>query len=176
MFFSQVFTSRSFTLALQYLRGVLCCFRFCLRGFNLLLFIIKRKHWQTLNLQQLKKQKKCNFVSFKTFCQCHFLPLLKGYLKTHFEFSFGTNINFTYSNSYLQLIQKMSETDPGPLPLSTSKMELAVTIINGSLIYAKSPVLVRRLRDLSWHPHYCYPVKSPTLEIILISLLYLLSF
>ena len=70
----------------------------------------------------------------------------------------------------------MSETDPGPLPLSTSKMELAVTIINGSLIYAKSPVLVRRLRDLSSFPHYCYPVKSPTLEVILISLLYLLSF
>ena len=40
-------------------------------------------------------------------------------------------------------MQKMSETDPDALPLSTSKMELAVTIINGSLIYAKSPVLVR---------------------------------
>ena len=40
----------------------------------------------------------------------------------------------------------MSETDPGPLP--TSKMELAVTIIKGS-IYAKSPVLARRLPDLS---------------------------
>ena len=41
----------------------------------------------------------------------------------------------------------MSETDPGPLP--TSKMELAVTIINGSPIYAKSPVLTRGLPDLS---------------------------
>ena len=41
----------------------------------------------------------------------------------------------------------MPETDPGPLP--TSKMELAVTIINGSPIYAKSPVLARRLQDLS---------------------------
>ena len=32
----------------------------------------------------------------------------------------------------------MSETDLGPLQIS--KMELAVTIINGSPIYAKSPV------------------------------------
>ena len=39
----------------------------------------------------------------------------------------------------------MSETDPRPLP--TSKMALAVTI-NGSPIYAKSPVLARRLPDL----------------------------
>ena len=41
----------------------------------------------------------------------------------------------------------MSEIDPGPLP--TSKMEFAVTIINGSPIYAKSLVLARRLPDLS---------------------------
>ena len=41
----------------------------------------------------------------------------------------------------------MSETDPGSL--TTSKMELAVTIINGSPIYAMSPVLARRLTDLS---------------------------
>ena len=34
-------------------------------------------------------------------------------------------------------------------PMSTSKVELAVTIIEGSPIYAKSPVLVRRLPDLS---------------------------
>ena len=40
----------------------------------------------------------------------------------------------------------MSETDSRPLP--TSKMALAVTI-NGSPIYAKSPVLARRLPDLS---------------------------
>ena len=33
----------------------------------------------------------------------------------------------------------MSETDPSPLP--TSKMELGVTIIKGSLIYTKSPSL-----------------------------------
>ena len=34
----------------------------------------------------------------------------------------------------------MSETDPGRLP--TSKVELAVTIINDSPVYAKSSVLV----------------------------------
>ena len=45
----------------------------------------------------------------------------------------------------------MSETDPGHLP--TSKMELAVTIINGSPIYAKSPILVRRLPHLSSITH-----------------------
>ena len=44
----------------------------------------------------------------------------------------------------------MSETDLGALP--TSKRELAVTIINGSLIYAKSPVLVRRLQHLHLLP------------------------
>ena len=41
----------------------------------------------------------------------------------------------------------MYETDPGPLPVS--KMEFAVTIINGSPIYAKSLVLARRPPDLS---------------------------
>ena len=50
----------------------------------------------------------------------------------------------------------MSETDPGPLP--TYKMELAVAIINGSHIYVKSPVLARRLPDLSstfiYHLYY----------------------
>ena len=48
-------------------------------------------------------------------------------------------------------MQKISETDPGPLP--TSKMVLAVTIINGSPIYAKSPLLARRLPDLSSITH-----------------------
>ena len=73
----------------------------------------------------------------------------------------------------------MSEIDPGPLPIS--KMKLAVTI-NGSPIYAKFPVLTRRLPDLSstffyhlHYPHYYYPVKSPALAIILISLLYLFA-
>ena len=74
----------------------------------------------------------------------------------------------------------MLETDSGPL--STTKMELAVTIINGSPIHAKFPILVRRLLDLSsifiyhlYYPHYCYPVKSPVLAIILLSLLYLVA-
>ena len=44
----------------------------------------------------------------------------------------------------------MSETDLGALP--TSKRELAITIINGSLIYAKSPVLARRLPHLHLLP------------------------
>ena len=39
----------------------------------------------------------------------------------------------------------MSETDPSPQPLS--KMELAVTIINGLSIYVKSPVFARRLQQ-----------------------------
>ena len=40
----------------------------------------------------------------------------------------------------------MSETDPSPQPLS--KMELAVTIINGLSIYVKSPVFARRLQQM----------------------------
>ena len=73
----------------------------------------------------------------------------------------------------------MSETDPGPLP--TYKTELSVTIINGSPIYAKSPVLARILPDLSskfiyhiYYPH-CYPVKSPALALIFLNLLYLFA-
>ena len=45
----------------------------------------------------------------------------------------------------------MSETDPVPLP--TSKIKLAVTIINGSPIYAKSPALARKLSDISYITH-----------------------
>ena len=45
----------------------------------------------------------------------------------------------------------MSETDSVPLP--TSKMEPAVTIINGSPIYAKSLVLTKKLSDLSYITH-----------------------
>ena len=41
----------------------------------------------------------------------------------------------------------MPETDPDTLP--TSKKQLAVIIINGYLIYAKSLVLASRLPDLS---------------------------
>ena len=63
----------------------------------------------------------------------------------------------------------MSETDPGPL--ATSKMELAVTIINGSPRYAKSPVLARRL------PHLLsVPTLLLALAIILLSLLYIFAF
>ena len=40
----------------------------------------------------------------------------------------------------------MCDTDPDPLP--TSKMELALTIINGSPIYVKPPVLARKLSGL----------------------------
>ena len=71
----------------------------------------------------------------------------------------------------------MSQKAPGPLPIS--KMELAVTIINVSQIYAKSPVLARSLPDLSptfiyhiHYPHCRYHVTFPTLAIILLSLLY----
>ena len=74
----------------------------------------------------------------------------------------------------------MSETEPGPL--STPKMVLAVTTINGSPMYVKPPVLTRRLPDLSptfiynlYYPHFYYPVKSPALVIILLSLLYLFA-
>ena len=45
----------------------------------------------------------------------------------------------------------MPETDSGTLP--TSKMELDVTIINGSPIYGKSLVLAGRLPDLSSTTH-----------------------
>ena len=74
----------------------------------------------------------------------------------------------------------MSEIDSGPLLIS--KMELAVTMITVSPIHAKSPVSTRRLPDLSstfiyhlYYPHYCYPVKSPALAVILLSLLYLFA-
>ena len=74
----------------------------------------------------------------------------------------------------------MPETDSGSLPIS--RMELAVTIINGSPIYAKSLVMDSKLPDLSsifyfiiYYPHYCYPVKSPALAIILLSLFYLFA-
>ena len=70
----------------------------------------------------------------------------------------------------------MSETDPGSL--STSQMELAVTIINSpppprlcqvSRIGHGTPAFI------VYYPHYCYPAKSPTLAMILFSLLYLFA-
>ena len=45
----------------------------------------------------------------------------------------------------------MYEKDPSPL--SRSKMELVVTIINDSPVYAKSPVVARRLPHLSSITH-----------------------
>ena len=44
-------------------------------------------------------------------------------------------------------MQKMYKTDLGPR--STSKMEVALKIINGSPINAKSLVLAKRVPDLS---------------------------
>ena len=74
----------------------------------------------------------------------------------------------------------MSEIDPGPL--SISKMELPVTTIDGSTIYAKSPVLARGVPDLLstflyhlYYPQYGYPVKYLASAIILLSLLYLFA-
>ena len=74
----------------------------------------------------------------------------------------------------------MSQIGPGGLPIP--KMELAVTIINVPQIYAKSPVLARRLRDLSptfiyhiHYPHCRFPVTFPALAIILLSLSYLFA-
>ena len=47
----------------------------------------------------------------------------------------------------------MSETDPGRLP--TSKMELAIIIINGSPIYAKPPCVGQEtLAFIIYYPHY----------------------
>ena len=48
-------------------------------------------------------------------------------------------------------MQKMSQTDPDPL--LTSILKLAVTIINGSPIYPKPPVLARRPGVLSSITH-----------------------
>ena len=69
----------------------------------------------------------------------------------------------------------MSQIGPGGL--SIPKMELAVTIINVSQIYAKSPVLARSLPDLSptfiyhiHYPHCRFPVTFPALALILLSL------
>ena len=66
----------------------------------------------------------------------------------------------------------MSETDPGCLP--PSKVELAVTIINGSPVYAISSVLARRIFIYHLYPHCCYPVNS--LAIVLLGLLYLFAY
>ena len=62
-------------------------------------FIIKREPLVDETLIEIesavtKQTKKCNFTSD------NFLPPSKGYLKTHFEFSFGINTNIIYSNSH----------------------------------------------------------------------------
>ena len=46
-----------------------------------------------------KQTKKCDIVSFKTFTSDNFLPTSEEYLKRRFEFTFGINVTFTYSNS-----------------------------------------------------------------------------
>ena len=92
-----------------------------------------------MNLLKLNKQKRAILFLSKHSASSNFLPPSKGYLKTHSEFNFGMNINFIYSNSPRYFIQKVSEADPDPLP--TSKMELAVAIINGPPFMSNLPYL-----------------------------------
>ena len=87
----------------EYLRTVLCCFRLCLCGFNFF-FMIKHEPLVGKTLIEIesavaKQTKKYNFVFTKQSASDNFLPQSKGYLKTHFEFSFGINIKLIYSNS-----------------------------------------------------------------------------
>ena len=84
MFFSQVFTSRSFTLALQYLRGVLCCFRFCLRGFNLLLFYNKTQTLVDIESAVAKQTKKVQFCFFQNILPVSLFTTVKGIFKNTF--------------------------------------------------------------------------------------------
>ena len=85
------------------LRAVLCCFRLCLGGFGLFLLYNKTRAfgWRNTdkNLLWLNKQKSAILCPSKYSANDSFLPLSKGYLKTHFEFNFKININFFYSNS-----------------------------------------------------------------------------
>ena len=67
----------------------------------------------------------------------------------------------------------MSEIDSGHL--STSKMELAVTIINDSPIYANSPTYSQTPAFIIYYPDYCYALNSKAFAIILLSLLYLFA-
>ena len=46
-----------------------------------------------------EQTKKCAFFFFPKHSASGHLPPSKGYLKTRFEFSFGINISFIYSNS-----------------------------------------------------------------------------
>ena len=69
-------------------------------------FIIKRESLVGETLIEIesavaKQTNKKNAILFlsKHSASDNFLPLSKGYLKKHFEFSFGININFICSNS-----------------------------------------------------------------------------
>ena len=58
-------------------------------------------------------------------------------------------------------MQKVSETDPGHLP--TSKMDLWLPHrCQVSRIGQETPGFI------IYYPHYCYPLKSPALAIILL--------
>ena len=61
----------------------------------------------------------------------------------------------------------------GPLP--ASKMELAVTIINGSPYMQATRIGHETPGFIVYYPHYCYFINSLALAIILLSLLYLFS-
>ena len=103
MLFSQAFSSRLFTWALLYLRAVLCCFSLRLRSFLFLFYNKTRAFgWQNTDRNSIwSSQTKKSAILFlsKHSASDNFLPPSKGYTTTHFEFSFGININFIYSNS-----------------------------------------------------------------------------
>ena len=101
------------------------------------------------------------------------LPPSKGYLKTHFEFSFVISTNFIYSNSPQQLIEKMSQTNPSLLP--TSKMDLAVTILKAPLYLPSLPYCLGDSQIYHLLTTLLLSVKSPALAIILLSLLCLFA-
>ena len=105
MLSSQVFSSRSFTWVVLYLRAALWCFRLCLRVFNVFLFYNKRQAfgWQNSDRNWIcssytNKKSAILFLS-KHSASNNFLTRSEGYWKRYFEFSFGININFIYSNS-----------------------------------------------------------------------------
>ena len=66
-------------------------------------------------------------------------------------------------------MQKISETDPGPLP--TSKMEFAVTIMDPPYIPSLLCIAQDTPEYIIYYSHYCCPVKSPALAIFFLSLL-----
>ena len=75
-----------------------------------------------------------------------------GWRNTEIEFAVAKqtkNGQFCFFQNILLVAKEYFKT--GPLP--TSKMELAVTITNGSPTYTKSTLLTRRLPDLSSTTH-----------------------